>query len=381
MPERLKNLLYSIIGRGTWRQVVRMNVSLILSGIVATIIHLDEPVWALITSVIVITQSRLTQTLSTGREQIVGTLIGAAAGMSAIALEQYTSLSVGMVFWVMLMPLAVLVALRPKMRVAIVTLMVGLLFPATGEPFSRPLQRIASIMTGVVVSFAVSFFVLRGEARREVLGNAASLLRRLSDLLSGALQNHPDHDALATIDTMCRSLLQDMNDGVQEAEVEHPSSLARHDPLVLRLPGLLRRIRSDAIFIARAGTEGETAHTGDILAHERDMLVDVLGQMAARCDQLAATRRGHALPDDDMRPLLDRLEHQDGEHWTPVMRFAVGLLHADMRLAVRNIWSDGRTDDGPFPLGGHPLVAEAGFEPAGKAAAVPMPEGRARPSP
>ena len=355
MPERLKNLLYSIIGRGTWRQVVRMNVSLILSGIVATIIHLDEPVWALITSVIVITQSRLTQTLSTGREQIVGTLIGAAAGMSAIALEQYTSLSVGMVFWVMLMPLAVLVALRPKMRVAIVTLM--------------------------VVSFAVSFFVLRGEARREVLGNAASLLRRLSDLLSGALQNHPDHDALATIDTMCRSLLQDMNDGVQEAEVEHPSSLARHDPLVLRLPGLLRRIRSDAIFIARAGTEGETAHTGDILAHERDMLVDVLGQMAARCDQLAATRRGHALPDDDMRPLLDRLEHQDGEHWTPVMRFAVGLLHADMRLAVRNIWSDGRTDDGPFPLGGHPLVAEAGFEPAGKAAAVPMPEGRARPSP
>ena len=64
MPERLKNLLYSIIGRGTWRQVVRMNVSLILSGIVATIIHLDEPVWALITSVIVITQSRLTQTLA-----------------------------------------------------------------------------------------------------------------------------------------------------------------------------------------------------------------------------------------------------------------------------------------------------------------------------
>ena len=370
MHERLKNLLLSITRRGTWRQVVRMNVSLILSGIVATIIHLDEPVWALITSVIVITQTRLTQTLSTGREQIVGTLIGAAAGMSAIALEQWCALSVGMVFWVMLMPLAVLVALRPKMRVAIVTLMVVLLFPATGEPFSRPLQRIASIMTGVVVSFAVSFFVLRNEARREVLGNAASLLRRLADLLTGALHQNPDHDALATVDGMCRSLLQDMNDGVQEAEVEHPAgSLARHDPLVARLPGLLRRIRSDAIFIARAAVEGETARTGDILARERDMLASVLDQMATRCDTLATTRQGNTLPDQDMCDILEQLQ-QAGEHWTPVMRFAVGLLHADMRLAVRNIWSDGRTDDGPFPLSGHPLLAEAAFTPAGSSRAT-----------
>ncbi|GAN96759.1 hypothetical protein Geu3261_0097_002 [Komagataeibacter europaeus NBRC 3261] len=358
MHERLKNLLLSIMRRGTWRQVVRMNVSLILSGIVATIIHLDEPVWALITSVIVITQ-----TLSTGREQIVGTLIGAAAGMSAITLEQWCALSVGMVFWVMLMPLAVLVALRPKMRVAIVTLMVVLLFPATGEPFSRPLQRIASIMTGVVVSFAVSFFVLRNEARREVLGNAASLLRRLSDLLSTALHQHPDHDALGTVDVMCRSLLQDINDGVQEAEVEHPGSLARHDPLVMCLPGLLRRIRSDAIFISRAAVEGETARTGDILQHERDMLARILNQMADRCNAQAASRRGRTLPDDGMRDILDELEQQ-GEHWTPVMRFAIGLLHADMRLAVRNIWSNGQTDDGPFPLSGHPFLAEASFEPA-----------------
>ncbi|GAB6967575.1 hypothetical protein JCM25156A_16120 [Komagataeibacter kakiaceti JCM 25156] len=362
MGARLRVMLRSIMRRGTWRQVVRMNVSLILSGIVATLIHLEEPVWALITSVIVITQTRLTQTLSTGREQVVGTLIGAAAGMSAIALEQWYGLSLGMVFWVMLMPLAVVVALRPKMRVAIVTLMVVLLFPSTGAPFSRPLQRIASIMTGVVVSFAVSFFVLRNEARREVLADSATLLRGLADLLGGALRQHPDYDTLAMADVTCRSLLQDINDGVQEAEVEHPGALARHDPLVARLPGLLRRIRSDAIFIARAAVEGETARMGDMLGHERDMVVLLLGQMADRCDATAATRRGHALDSEGMRDMLDRLE-RTGEHWTPVMRFAVGLLHADMRLAIRNIWSDGRTDDGPFPLTGHPLLAEVSFGP------------------
>ena len=69
-----------------------------------------------------------------------------------------------------------------------------------------------------------------------------------------------------------------------------------------------------------------------------------------------------------VRDMLDRLE-QTGEHWTPVMRFAVGLLHADMRLAIRNIWSDGRTDDGPFPLSGHPLLAEVSFGPVEAAGA------------
>lgn len=370
MHARMKILLHSIMQQGTWRQVVRMSVSLVLSGIVAAMIHLDEPVWALITSVIVITQTRLTQTLSTGREQIVGTLIGAAAGMSAIALEQWYGFSLFVVFWVMLMPLAVLVALRPKMRVAIVTLMVVLLFPSSGAPFSRPLQRIASIMTGVVVSFAVSFFVLRNEARREVLSNSASLLRRLADLVSCALHQHPDYDALATADVMCRTLLQDINDGVQEAEVEHPGTLARHDPLVARLPGLLRRVRADAIFIARAAVEGETARTGDMLEHERDMLAQILGQMADRCDALAASRRGHAPADEGMRDIVDRLERQAGEHWTPVMRFALGLLHADMRLAVCNIWSDGQTDESPFPPAGDPVLAEVSFGPPG--ASVPV---------
>ncbi|MDT8870650.1 hypothetical protein RAA17_04430 [Komagataeibacter rhaeticus] len=50
------------------------------------------------------------------------------------------------------------------------------------------------------------------------------------------------------------------------------------------------------------------------------------------------------------------------------MRFAIGLLHADMRLAVRNIWSDGHTDDGPFPLPAHPVLAEADLAPPIRAA-------------
>ncbi|MBV1833865.1 FUSC family protein [Novacetimonas pomaceti] len=339
-----------LLAGGTWRQVVRMLVSLIGSGVVAHLVHLQEPVWALITSVVVITQSRMTQTLSTGQDQVVGTLIGASAGISAIAMEQWLYWPTDVVFWVMLMPVAVLAAARPKMRVAVITLMVVLLFPGNGAPFARPFDRIASIMIGVVVSFVVSFFVLRNGARREVLRNSAVLLRRLSDLLQLALHQHPDNDAVSAIDDACRALLQDLNDGVKEAEVEHPGSLARHDPLVLRLPGLLRRLRADAIFIARAAVEGEAASTGHPLRSEREVLQHVLGLIADRCDQAASRSRRHPLPDDGVEDVLAQLP-QPGTHWTPVMHFALGLLHTDLTVVIRNVWADGRTDEGASSLG------------------------------
>lgn len=349
-----------VVAGGAWRQVVRMVVSLIGSGFVAHLVHLQEPVWALITSVVVITQSRMTQTLSTGQDQIVGTLIGACAGISAIAMEQWLFWPTDFVFWVMLMPVAVLAAARPKMRVAVITLMVVLLFPGNGAPFARPFDRIASIMIGVVVSFVVSFFVLRNEARREVLRNSALLLRQVSDLLELALHQHPDSNAIAAIDDRCRALLQDLNDGVKEAEVEHPGSLARHDPLVMRLPGLLRKLRADAIFVARAAVEGQTASTGDILRSEREMLCHVLGQLADRCELAATRSRGKPLPDEGVGDVLLQI-HQPASHWTSVMCFAIGLLHTDMTVLIRNVWSDGRTDEGAPALGApHDKAAHVG---------------------
>jgi uncharacterized membrane protein YccC len=53
-------------------------VSVLLSDLLARVVHLHEPVWSVITSVIV-TQAGLPRP-DHRRDQIVGTLVGAGAG-------------------------------------------------------------------------------------------------------------------------------------------------------------------------------------------------------------------------------------------------------------------------------------------------------------
>ena len=121
------------------RQAVRTLVSVFLSDVVAQVLHLREPYWALITAVIV-TQARISSTLEAGRDQIIGTLVGAVAGAGAIALS-LAGLPKLPVFAVLLVPLALLAAFKPNLRLAGVTLVVVFLFPAQGgpvQPSGRP---------------------------------------------------------------------------------------------------------------------------------------------------------------------------------------------------------------------------------------------------
>ncbi|MBB2191348.1 FUSC family protein [Gluconacetobacter azotocaptans] len=350
------------------RQAVRLLVSVLLSGVLARAVHLHEPVWSLITSVIV-TQSRITQTLTTGRDQIVGTLIGAGAGVSAIILLLTTPLPTWLVFWMLLTPLALLAAARPNMRFAAITLMIVLLFPAQGgDPFLRPLDRIASIMIGVLTSLTVSFFVLHDEARRDVLRTAARLVGDIADLLDRALRGQLDHDAIEAADEACRTHIQDIYSAVAEAQVERLDVLhRRHDPLLDQLPGLLRRLRGNAVFAARAASEGETLATGAALDAERHALGRVLAQLARRCEREARTRRRRRPPTIDGAEAILVVLHEPGPDWSPVMQFTLGVLHADMARAVRAVWSDGAVSEAGEPI---PLLPPAA-SPASSALPAP----------
>ncbi|MBB2202671.1 FUSC family protein [Gluconacetobacter tumulisoli] len=339
--------LRAIVPRGPEvRQAVRLLASVLLSEVLAKAVHLHEPVWSLITSVIV-TQSRITQTLTTGRDQIVGTLIGAGAGVSAIVLILVTPLPTSVVFWMSLTPLALLAAARPNMRFAAVTLMIVLLFPAqAGDPFLRPLDRIASIMIGVLTSLAVSFFVLHDEARRDVLRTAALLVGDIADVLDRALRGQLDHDAIEAADEACRAHIQDIYSAVAEAQVERLDVLhPRRDPLLDQLPGLLRRLRGNAVFAARAASEGETLATGAVLDTERHALGRVLAQLARRCEREARTRRRRRPPSSEGAEAILGVLHDPGPEWSPVMQFTLAVLHADMARAVRAVWSDGTAPD------------------------------------
>ncbi|ACI50917.1 conserved hypothetical protein [Gluconacetobacter diazotrophicus PA1 5] len=322
------------------RQAVRLLVSVLLSDVLARAVHLDEPVWSVITSVIV-TQSRITQTLTTGRDQIMGTLLGAGAGICAIVLLQMTPLPGWLIFWLALTPLAILAAARPNMRFAAVTLMIVLLFPSQGDPFLRPLDRVASILIGVVTSLAVAFLVLHDEARRDVLRSAGQLVADIADLLDHALRGALDHDAIEAADEACRTHIQEIYGAVAEAQVEGLGFLrGRQDPLLDALPALLRRLRGSAVFAARAATEGgETLATGSVLDAERQALARVLAQLSRRCAREARGRRRHGHPDNGDAEAVLAVLREPGPDWSPVMQFTLGLLHADLQRAVRALWS------------------------------------------
>lgn len=321
------------------RQAVRLLVSVLLSDLLARAVHLHEPVWSVITSVIV-TQSRITQTLTTGRDQVVGTLLGAGAGVFAIVLILGTPLPPWLVFWLVLTPLAVLAAIRPALRFAAVTLMIVLLFPAHGSPFLRPLDRIASIMIGVITSLAVSFLVLHDEARRDVLRGAARLVGDIADLLDQALRGTLDHDAIESADEAFRTHLQEIYGAVAEAQVEGLGFLRRRgDPLLDGLPALLRRLRGSAVFTARAAIMGETLATGGALDAERQALARVLAQLGRRCEREARTRRRHRPQNEDGATAVLTVLHHPGPDWSPVMQFTLAMLHADLDRAVRALWS------------------------------------------
>ncbi|MFT8420449.1 MAG: FUSC family protein [Gluconacetobacter sp.] len=321
------------------RQAARLLVSVLLSDLLARVVHLHEPVWSVITSVIV-TQSRITQTLTTGRDQIVGTLVGAGAGLLAILMVQTGILPDWVAFWVALTPLALLAAARPNLRFAAVTLMIVLLFPISGDPFLRPLDRIASILIGVVTSLVVTMFVLHDAARGDVLTASGRLIADIADLLDRALRGELDHDTIETIDEACRTHLQEIYGAVAEARVEGLRILRRKaDPLLDVLPGLLRRLRGSAVFAARAATEaGELPSVDAALDAERRALARVLSQLSRRCARAARGRR--RISREDAATVLAVL-HPPGPSWSAPMQFTLGMLHEDLERAVEAVWSDG----------------------------------------
>jgi uncharacterized membrane protein YccC len=117
------------------------------------LIGLHEGYWALITAVAV-THPALDDTLAAGRTRILGTLVGALAGLVIVEFAQLGASSL-LLFWVAMIPLAFLTAVRPDFRLSCATLVIVVLVPSTSAPFARPIGRVLEILLGTVASIAV----------------------------------------------------------------------------------------------------------------------------------------------------------------------------------------------------------------------------------
>ena len=144
-------------GRAQAWQTVRILGACALAFAASALIGLPERFWSMITAVVV-TQPALDSTLSAGRDRIAGTLIGAAAAACVILAARHGAPS-HVLFWVALVPLAVLTAVWPNLRLCCVTLIVAVLVPGSGNSFSRPLDRVVEIVLGVLAAVLVSELV------------------------------------------------------------------------------------------------------------------------------------------------------------------------------------------------------------------------------
>ncbi len=115
---------------------------------------LNEDYWALISAAVVM-QPALGQTVAAGRNRILGTLVGAAAGLAVIEAGRLGA-PIHVMFWVALVPLALLTAAIPYMRLTIITLIVVVLLPSDGLSFSPAIGRVIEILVGSVAAIAVS---------------------------------------------------------------------------------------------------------------------------------------------------------------------------------------------------------------------------------
>ncbi len=139
-------------------QALRIIGACALAYVVTGIMALPEGYWSVITA-IVVTQADFSSTMKAGRDRILGTVIGAAAGAAVIGLAARNVLAADVLFWVALAPLAVLTALRPNLRLSCVTLVVVVLVPAAST-WHRPIGRVIEILVGTLASLVVSAIVL-----------------------------------------------------------------------------------------------------------------------------------------------------------------------------------------------------------------------------
>ncbi len=147
-----------------WQTLRILSACLLAYGF-AKLFALKEEYWGLITA-IVVTQPILDDTLRASRNRIVGTLIGAAAGFVVLKVVQQ-GLPLLPLFWLALVPLAILTAIRQDLRLSCITLIVVVLIPSAGPPFERPVDRVLGILVGTMGSViaAVVIHPRRREAK------------------------------------------------------------------------------------------------------------------------------------------------------------------------------------------------------------------------
>ena len=272
------------------RRFARTLVSCLLSYYVAKLATLPELYWAVITTLVVVTQPSLNQALNTGRDQIIGAVIGGVVGMVGLfAILQGARPLI--VFAIALLPLAALAAWRPTLRLACVTLVVVMLVPASGlgSPYARPIDRLLEILIGAGAALLVAF-LMPNRAINTARDRASEIVLALGELITLTLRKPDDANEAERLHQRSAAAEHALDDAITEAGREHiivPVKRTRGD-VIDKVAPMLTRLHRDALFLGKAST-GDPELAGRLSAANRDALNVTADAFTEAAKTLAAT--------------------------------------------------------------------------------------------
>jgi hypothetical protein len=234
---------------------VRVTVAALTALVLAQVLQLPLPLWAVLTAVIV-TQMSVGRSLKATVDYLLGTLGGAIyGGAIAVLIPHSNEIALLAVLALALAPLALIAAINPRFSVAPITAIIVLLLPIMthASPLASALDRVLEVALGGVTGLVVSFFLLPSNAHFLVASAAARTLDRmaqaLAELLAGLAQGL-DMNALHRIQDGIGQALVEIN--VVSVEVEHERSAGLvTGPHPGPLSRTLLRLRHDLVMIGR----------------------------------------------------------------------------------------------------------------------------------
>src|ERR1700745_1998918 len=171
---------------------LRGTVAALLAFVLAQMLHLRLPLWAVLTSLIV-TQMSLGRSIKVATDYLMGTLAGVAyGGLLAILIPHENEFALFAVLALAIAPLAFIAAFKANFNVLPITAIIVLLVPSMQyvSPMASAMDRVLELVVGGAVGFVVSFVVFPSRAHEQTTGAAADAFELVAAALEEMLAHH-----------------------------------------------------------------------------------------------------------------------------------------------------------------------------------------------
>ncbi|MFZ5782576.1 MAG: FUSC family protein [Pseudomonadota bacterium] len=242
--------------RAEFAFALRVTVSAALALLVAQLLRLPLPLWAVLTAVIV-SQLSIGQSLKSSTDYVLGTIGGSLyGGAVALLVPHATESALLGVLVIAVAPLALYSAMRPNMNVVPISAIIVLLVPALihSDPLTSVIDRIIEVGIGALIGLLVAVLLVPTSAHRQARDAAAHLLDEmalgLTPLIGGVLDGMAP-EAIGRIQDRIGAALATLDSQTGIAERERAARLSSGTETG-PLRRTLSRLRHDLIFLGRA---------------------------------------------------------------------------------------------------------------------------------